>query len=106
MRKITICFMVTCLSFTFLPFQSNASTKVEYSITDISKPPSTTEVNAAMQRLHEIKNMDKSNLTSSEKKVLRKEVRSIRNQLSHAGRGLYISLGAAIIIVLLLILIL
>lgn len=54
-------------------------------------------------RLHEIKAMDLSKLSHKEKRTLRKEVKAIERQM--AGGGLYISVGAAIIIVLLLILI-
>jgi len=57
-------------------------------------------------RLNEIKAMDKSDMKSSEKKALRKEVRSIKRELQTMGSGLYISLGAVIIIALLLILLL
>jgi malate/lactate dehydrogenase len=59
-----------------------------------------------LQRLHEIKEMDKNNLTRSEKKDLRKEVKNIRKQLKKASNGIYLSVGAIIIIVLILILLL
>lgn len=55
-------------------------------------------------RLVEIKNMDKSNLTSVEKKELKKEVKDLRKQAKE--NGIYLSVGAIIIIILLLILIL
>lgn len=55
-------------------------------------------------RLTEIKNIDKSNLTSSEKKELRKEVKSLKRQANNGG--IYLSLGAILVIVLLLILLL
>ncbi|MCX6300735.1 MAG: hypothetical protein NTW82_00995 [Bacteroidia bacterium] len=45
-------------------------------------------------------------LKSSEKKNLRKEVRSINHKLKAIGGGVYISAGAAIIIILLLIILL
>jgi len=47
--------------------------------------------------------MDMSKLKSSEKKDLRKEVRSINHKLKTISGGVYISAGAAIIIILLLI---
>lgn len=47
--------------------------------------------------------MDKSNLNSSDKRILRKEVRSIKQQLKEMSGGVYISAGALIIILLLLI---
>lgn len=64
------------------------------------------EVQAMFQRIDEIKAIDKSNLKSFEKKELRKELKTIKQQLRTMHHGLYLSLGAIIIIVLLLILIL
>lgn len=57
-------------------------------------------------RLIEIKNMDKSNLTSVQKRELKKEVKEIRRDNRRKGSGIYISLGALIIVVLLLIILL
>jgi hypothetical protein len=56
-----------------------------------------------LARLNEIKAMDKSNLTSSDKKELRKEVKTLKTNLKASGNGLYLSVGAIIIILLLLI---
>jgi len=50
--------------------------------------------------------MDKSNLSGAEKKELRKEVKSLKKEVRSSGRGIYLSVGAAIIIVLLLIILL
>jgi len=70
-----------------------------------------TEANTAIVRLDEIKPMDKAALASSERKELRKEIRSIRsegkgmdeaNYVEGGHGGVYISVGAAILIVLLL----
>lgn len=55
-------------------------------------------------RLVEIKKMDKSSLTTVEKKELRKEVKDLRKKATN--NGIYLSVGAVIIIILLLILIL
>ena len=64
------------------------------------------EVKTMLNRLDEIKEMEKSNLNSSEKKELRKEVKTIKHNLRSSGQGIYLSVGAIIIIVLLLILLL
>ncbi len=56
-------------------------------------------------RLEVIRDMDKSGLTNLEKKNLRKEVREIKRE-TRSRNGVYISLGAGIIIILLLILLL
>ncbi len=63
------------------------------------------EVKTLLNRINEVKTMDKSDLKSSERKELRKEVREIKKTLRSSGRGIYISTGA-IIIILLLVLIL
>lgn len=64
------------------------------------------EVQALYTRLKEIKQVDKSSLNTLQKTALRKELKTIKKQLRTTHNGLYLSLGAIIIIVLLLILIL
>ncbi|MEP6617557.1 MAG: hypothetical protein ABJA57_13295 [Ginsengibacter sp.] len=59
-----------------------------------------------LTRLHEIKDMDKSTLSTTEKKELRNEVKSIKKELKKNSKGIYLSVGAIIIIILLLILLL
>ena len=61
------------------------------------------ETNTLTARLQEIKVTDKSNMTASEKRELRKETRSIKKKLSG---GVYVSAGALILIAVLLILLL
>lgn len=56
-------------------------------------------------RVEEIKDMDKSTLTSADRKALRKELRVLGKEARNNG-GVYLSVGAIIIIILLLILIL
>ena len=63
-------------------------------------------VKVMLNRLDEINAMDKSELNSSDKKALRKEVRAIKASLRASNNGVYLSVGAIIIIVLLLILLL
>lgn len=57
------------------------------------------------QRVYEIKAIDKSTLTRSERKELRKELKAMKQQAREV-QGVYLSVGAIIIIILLLILIL
>jgi hypothetical protein len=64
------------------------------------------EAQVIFNRLDEIKAMDKSDMSFSEKKALRKEVRSSEKALSTMDGGVYISVGAIIIIILLLIILL
>ncbi len=55
-------------------------------------------------RIYEIRNMDKTNLTAADKKELRKEVKGLRREARR--NGIYLSIGAIIVVILLLILIL
>jgi hypothetical protein len=98
--------MVTFLSLTFIPLQSSAATIADPSSLVDPKPEETAEAKTLLLRLDEIKAKDMSELKSSEKKNLRKEVRSINHRLKAISGGVYISAGAAIIIILLLIILL
>jgi hypothetical protein len=90
---------MACLSLTFLPFQANAAVPATVVNTKASE---VAEVKALELRLNELKEMDKSKMSSSDKKSMRKEVRSINRRMHDIGGGLYISAGAIIIILLLL----
>lgn len=59
-----------------------------------------------VNRLKEIRDMDKSDLTSSERRALRKEVKEMKKEVKRDSKGIYLSVGAIIIIILLLILLL
>ena len=104
MKKIIFCLMVACLSLTFIPLQLNASNAVPPSSLADPKTSESPEAKALLLRLEEIKAKDMSKLRSPERKELRKEVKSIKQQLKEIGGGIYISAAAAIIILLLLVL--
>lgn len=64
-------------------------------------------MNQMTKRVEEIKNMDRSSLSKQERKELRKELKEMNKTAKALGqRGVYLSVGAIIVIVLLLILIL
>ena len=84
-----------------LVVSTTTTTTTSLSAADLAKE------NTIIARVNEIKAMDKSNLNQSEKKGLRKELRSLKTQLKQVGgNGIYLSVGAIIIIILLLILLL
>ncbi|NOS92594.1 MAG: hypothetical protein HOP30_11770 [Cyclobacteriaceae bacterium] len=64
------------------------------------------ELQKQMDRLNEIKSIDTKTLSRHQRKELRHEIRSIQKAQSTGNGGIYLSVGAIIIIVLLLILIL
>jgi hypothetical protein len=103
MKKLPLYLMMMVLSLSMFPNTINASEKNKVAIENKEMP---LEVKVMMNRLEEIKAMDKSEMKSSEKKELRKEVRAINASLKSSNGGVYLSVGAIIIIVLLLILLL
>ncbi len=73
----------------------------------VPAPVTTATVEAkVMSRIAEIKAMDKSKLTTADKKQLRKELREMKHQMKALNGGVYLSVGAILVILLILILIL
>lgn len=105
MKKFTSFLMILTLSLTAVPTTVSAKTIEPTSIPATPKEVPA-EVKIMLNRLEEIKNMDKSSMSRVEKKELRKEVKSIKKTLRSTGNGVYLSVGAIIIIILLLILLL
>lgn len=67
---------------------------------------SETRAHELQNRLEEIKGIDTSSLSRAERKTLRREVREIKKELAAISGGVYLSVGAIILIALLLILLL
>ncbi|PKP26242.1 MAG: hypothetical protein CVU03_04290 [Bacteroidetes bacterium HGW-Bacteroidetes-2] len=102
MKKTALYLMILLLSL------GTFSTPMMASEKNIAIPaPTPKEIPAHVQnmlnRIDEIKEMDRSTLTRSERKELRKEVRDINKEIRSTGNGLYLSVGAIIIILLLII---
>lgn len=108
MRKIIFSgiLMIFTLSAT-LASAGNADTK---SITDNSATKTenklSTEENARLnKRVEEIRTMDKSDMTVTEKRELRKELKSTKENVRKNGEVIYISGGTLLLIILIVILI-
>lgn len=107
MKKFTGSLLTAFILLAFMPASVKAMTEpIATTAPATTATVESTEANALLARLAEIKAMDKSNLKSSEKKQLRKETRAIKSELKALSGGVYLSAGAIIIIVLLLILLL
>lgn len=106
MKKLTMSLMAACLMLLFLPAQLNAAIKTTSSNVVATNFSETVDPNVLLDRLNEIKSMDKSNMNTTKKKELRKETRSIKKSLKANNGGIYLSVGAIVIIALLLILLL
>lgn len=71
------------------------------------QPKYSPEVQRIVDRVNELKEIDRSTLTKAERKDLKNEVRELKDEANAAnGNGVYLSVGAIIIVILLLILIL
>ena len=57
-------------------------------------------------RLQEIRDMNKQNLSTTERKELKKELKALKKEVRTSKNGIYLSVGAIIIVILLLILLL
>ena len=111
MKNLSILIFSAFLMFSVIPGQLNATTMTnpitEPTITSSATEPIESEVATILHaRIHEIHEMDLKGLTRSEKRALRQEVREINNELKNLDGGIYLSVGAILIIILLLILIL
>lgn len=95
--------MIVVVLFAFTPMHLYANDEVE--------PVATPAADAAraevlINRLEEIKNMDMTTLSRAEKKELRNEVRETKKELRANNSGVYISVGALLVVIILLILLL
>lgn len=104
-KKIITAF---CLAFVMtLGFSYQASAAVAATVALPADSSRDAELAARIiSRVTEIDNMDKTNLSASEKKALRKELKEMKQQAEGLDSKVYLSVGAIIIIILLLILIL
>ena len=106
MKRFTMGLIIAFSLSTFLSIPLSAATVIPVEATEAIKTAQTAEANTIIVRLKEIKSMDKSTLTSSEKKELKKESRALKSRYKDISGGVYLSGGAIIIIVVLLILLL
>ena len=103
MKQGKIVKLMTAALFILFTLPATAST-----ITSDSSIVTTNEIRVQQMsdRLQEIKAIDKSALTKAEKKSLRTEVVDIKKEMKAVSGGVYISVGALILILILLIILL
>ena len=102
MKKTVLVVFVCMLSMVAMPTTALANENNPAPITAVTEEIPA-EVKVLLDRIDEIKAMDKRGLERSERRALRKEVRAIKKNLRASGNGIYISSGAIIIILLLII---
>jgi hypothetical protein len=98
MNKPTICILAILLSLTFNPSSISAQPAAE--TTHMTEAE---QAKHMLNRLDEIKKMDPKQMSKAEKKNIRREVKAIEKKLSAISGGVYISAGALIVILILLI---
>jgi peptidoglycan hydrolase CwlO-like protein len=110
MRK-TIFFgvlLIFAMSSTVLSASETTSVAAKENSTVLAKADkklSADELAVMTARVEEIRNMDKSNMTATEKRELRKESKAIKENVNKDGGVIYISVGTVLLIVLIIILI-
>ena len=106
--KLIIIALLLLASFTSIQsFAKNDKRAIEEKVAAMTEDQKEARVAQIKARVEEIKNMDKSELTSEDRKALRHELRDMNKEAKSLGSGgIYISLAGIIIIILLLIIIL
>jgi uncharacterized protein YfkK (UPF0435 family) len=107
MKNQKVIFLMAIMIAAIMPvYVSGSNEIVRDSIVNVETVKSE-KANVLTARLEVINAMDKSNLSSSEKKTLRKEVRAIKKELKAMGSGgVYLSVGALLLVIILLIILL
>ncbi|MFM9985957.1 MAG: hypothetical protein ACKVOK_12035 [Flavobacteriales bacterium] len=103
MKKHILVYALALVAALFAPTESTAQQPTSTRTENLENPQCSQEVEDLYARLDAIDEMDKSDLPRSEKKALREEVKTIQQRLEELGNGVYISAGALILILILLI---
>ena len=106
MKTLKIWVVTAVLLLHIVSTELKAGSEVNPASKILTESPESAKVKSLLDRLDEINAMDKSKLTSSEKKQLKKEVRATKKEIKAIGGGVYVSAGALILILILLIILL
>jgi len=116
MRKSILGVLTAFISIFFMTSLVKAETEKAPVTVVAANPAATVDASVLVARVEAIRAMDLSTLNASERKELRKELRTIKTDLkkskqgdvvvSNGNGGLYLTLGGLLLIILLLILIL
>ena len=106
MKKITFVFTIACALLFLVPGQVQAEDKERHDseVTLATEENQEAQAEALILRLNEIYKMDRSDMDGPMKQELKKEVLSIKDKLQELNGGIYISGGALLVIILLIIL--
>jgi hypothetical protein len=108
MKKIIYCLLATCLTITLFPIQASAATTDKPSSLVVTKPPEpaeSAEIRSLLKRSDPFNTSNTSKLIPNEKKSTQVEFRSEGRHHRH-GSVVYVSAGAVILVVILLVILL
>ena len=107
MKKIiTLLFVLACIT-GIAQLKASTTQPISPATTPAEKPLSAAEVSKLTIRYQELKDMDNSNLSSSERKENRKESADIKATLkAHDQTVLYISSGLVVVLLIILLILL
>jgi hypothetical protein len=92
--------------FVFFAFGMNPINAEGKNKTPVSATMTPAELQVLIDRLEEIKELDRSLMTKDEKKELREEVRNTKEEIKRNSGGVFLSVGALLLIIILLIVLL
>ena len=106
MKKTIFCAMLAIFSFSALPAFATTTPVTATEATPAANTKLTEEeISTYRARVEEIRDMDKSELTASEKKELKTELKDIKKTMHKDGTVIYIG-GSTLLIIIILLLIL
>ena len=106
MKKTIFIALLAIFSLSAAPtFATTSTTTATATATETKSKLSEEEISNYRSRVEEIRDMDKSELTSSEKKELKSELKDIKATMHRDGTFIYIG-GSTLVIILILLLIL
>jgi hypothetical protein len=98
--------LIVATVFVFFAFGMNPVNAEGKNKTPVSATMTPAELQVLIDRLEEIKEMDRSLMTKDEKKELREEIRNTKEEIKRNNSGVYLSVGALLLIIILLIVLL
>jgi len=106
MKHVQIGCIAFFMFFTILDLKASSNDKQVNGTVQTTNIVDSEKNDAIQVRRLEIKNIDKTTLSHSQKKSLRQEVRVMNKEKVHGGGGIYLSLSAIVIVLLLLVILL
>lgn len=104
MKKISYFLAIMFCFLAFTPAVNAAGLSKDKEETELS-PEDEARLEEMKARVDEIKSMDLSELSKDERKEVREELRGMKKEAKAMGDGIYLSVGAIIVILLILILV-